>query len=494
MELFTCSKTHSNGITPTIATAIKLFLILSLLLSTLVYSSFASAKTFYLDGSLASNCTSGNYSIANRACNGSDGIAYNNLADASSNLAGGDTLYVRAGTYVRRTNNNNGSLSVSVSGTVSQHTVVRNYTGEQPIICTDAGKCQYNPNPGQGDPWTESGFYYPNPAISIGGDYIDVIGFKTYGMTTIRNCHDSSIQDCDLGGGGPGPQGVTVGQAQVVLIHTSYNILVKNNKIHHSSLCRDGIQNSPALMIYWSPGDHANGTIIIEQNEFYDNWYGDVRVKDTRYSTNGTSVIIRYNFFKPSTIYSNTGVGVEGINQYPEVKNVYIHNNIFLAKYQGIFWKSSATDATIAYNNTFVNCVTDVYNWLGATTLLYNNLYYHSNSSQKYYDLQANPLSNLTSNYNLFYSTGTASWYNLYRDMASNLSGWRSYSGKDSNSLSSNPNFVNSSGSTPHSFKRTSYTENFTSSSYGTRAGAYQTGNEVIGVSPPAAPKGLRTE
>ena len=57
--------------------------------------------TRYADGSLSSNCTSGNYSIANRNCTGSDGNAYKSLQDASNASAAGDTILVRsfAGIY-----------------------------------------------------------------------------------------------------------------------------------------------------------------------------------------------------------------------------------------------------------------------------------------------------------------------------------------------------------------------------------------------------------
>ncbi len=56
--------------------------------------------TRYIDGNLVSNCT-GNYSIGNRACTGSDGDAYTtaNAGTATAATVAGDTLYVRSGTY-----------------------------------------------------------------------------------------------------------------------------------------------------------------------------------------------------------------------------------------------------------------------------------------------------------------------------------------------------------------------------------------------------------
>lgn len=57
------------------------------------------AATRYVDGNLPSDCTSGNYSIANRNCSGSDGDAWNTISEGVSNLSNGDTLNIRAGTY-----------------------------------------------------------------------------------------------------------------------------------------------------------------------------------------------------------------------------------------------------------------------------------------------------------------------------------------------------------------------------------------------------------
>jgi len=58
-----------------------------------------SINSIYVDGNLVSNCTSGNYSIANRNCNGKDGNAYKTIASGLSNITSGQTLYIRSGTY-----------------------------------------------------------------------------------------------------------------------------------------------------------------------------------------------------------------------------------------------------------------------------------------------------------------------------------------------------------------------------------------------------------
>lgn len=75
----------------------KLLIILLLLF---LGVSQADATTRYVDANLGGNCT-GNYSIANRACNGSDGDAYTgaNAGTGITATVAGDTLFYRAGTY-----------------------------------------------------------------------------------------------------------------------------------------------------------------------------------------------------------------------------------------------------------------------------------------------------------------------------------------------------------------------------------------------------------
>jgi hypothetical protein len=452
-------------------------------------------KTFYLDGNLSSSCVGSTYSTANRNCSGSDGQGYKTLQEAVTNLAGSDTLHIRSGTYIRTTNNTRkGSLAIDVSGTSGAHTVVRAYTGEQPVICTETGRCQYNPSPddrsvtncngtgGQGG----AACYYPNPAISIGGNFVDVIGLKTFGQLLIGAAHDVLVEANDLGGGGP-----AINQGSVVLIDNNsqaYNLTIRNNYIHHSAWGESNA-NSAALMGY-------NFSATIENNEFYDNWSVDIRLKDTG-SQIGRTTYIRNNFFRPSTIFTDPGIGVMGCNQDCTLDNVEINNNIFLQKRTGISWESSAaTKATTAFNNTFINCTDDIFVWQASPAVFsFNNVFYHSTSSQKFYYFEnpAYPVTALTSNWNNFYTTAGTQWRHG-NSTYSTLSAWQSGSGKDENSIASNPNFVNASGTRAEHFKRTSYPHEVSGSKYGTVTGAYETGNEMIGVSlnfsPPAIPIG----
>jgi hypothetical protein len=72
----------------------------------LLFSSQVWGATIYVDKTLVSDCSGGNYSIANRTCTGTDGKAYNTIQDViwgtdGSNGAAnvGDIILLRSGTY-----------------------------------------------------------------------------------------------------------------------------------------------------------------------------------------------------------------------------------------------------------------------------------------------------------------------------------------------------------------------------------------------------------
>ncbi len=443
----------------------------------------AEAKTFYADASLAASCSGSTYSIASRNCTGKDGQGYKTLAEIFTNLVGGDHLYIRSGTYSRITANIyfGGALQIDVSGSAGTHTIVEAYPGDaQPVICTDPTKCQYNPTPGStsttsciATPGTGgANCYYPNPAISVAGNYVDVIGLKTFGNLYIAGVHDVLIEGNDLGGGGP-----TENQGAVVMIQStgqSYAITIRNNHIHHATWGESN-ENGSTLMGY-------NFTATIENNEFSDGWSNDVWFKDAG-NQSGRNSIVRYNLFRRSTIQSSGGTGIQGNSQDGTMDHVYIYQNIFLNKDNGILWHSSAAISTEAYNNTFINCTRDIYDWAGNQDInTFNNLYYHSTGSQNYYDLQITNFGLYGSNYNNFYSTTTTGWRNLDNSRGTTLAAWRTYSGKDAASIAVDPLFINAAGTTPADFKRKSYAAEVTGSPYSTVTGAYILGSEIIGI------------
>lgn len=66
----------------------------------LLFSLQSFAANIYVDQTLSSDCTSGNYSVANRVCNGPDGKAYNTIQKAIDTMSVGDSIFMRGGTYL----------------------------------------------------------------------------------------------------------------------------------------------------------------------------------------------------------------------------------------------------------------------------------------------------------------------------------------------------------------------------------------------------------
>ncbi len=456
----------------------------------MLMSAICRAEVIFLDSFPGVVNGSTTYDPATRTCGKGSFRVYTEIADAANALKSGDTLYIRAGVYSRPSVGNyitvhgnkvnywTGILDITASGTPHKHIVVSAYKGELVVIQAKQGVNHYNPDPAD-TTFKNSSHFYPNPAIGIHGAYIDVIGLKTYGQVVITG-HDITLQNCDLGGGGP-----HMNQGQVIALNGTgksggvYNVLIRNNRIHHSCW-GESTGNGAAIMCY-------DASFIVENNEFYDNFGPDICIKDTG-GQEGRNIEIRYNFFGPTSINPSGNSGVEGHNQDAKVDHIYIHHNIFYNKRTGISFRTPARLATVAYNNTFVNCgygrgeTGDIGDWQNPVINVYNNLYYHSKPSQKYYDLQTKPWSKLNSDYNLFYSTtGDTSWRHLYRERASSLAAWRRYSGKDEHSVEKDPEFVNPSGDRPEDFRRKGKPQDVIGSKYGSVCGAYVTGNEVIG-------------
>ena len=435
-----------------------------------------SGRTFFLDGQLSQNVV-GTYSIAQRDDSGTDGDAFNNLQDAIDALSGGDNLIVREGEYSRFVEDpfvppEYGALDIGAHGTAdgtpSDHTVVMAYPGEQPVILAESDKPNYNPDPSDHN-YQNSSQYYRNPAIGIHGEYIDVIGFKTYGQVVITWSSNVLLEGCDLGGGGPRNM-----QGNVVAVdYESHDITIRNNRIHHSCWGEHD-WNGAAIIIYHS-------SALIENNLFYNNWGVDVYVKDTR-EQGGRIFEIRNNFFAPSSIYPNT-IGVAGLNADSSViDDIIVHHNIFLEKGIGILHATAGYShfPMTPYNNSFINDMGfDIEGLIDLTVTSHNNLFYHDGQGDFYYSAWEIE----SSNNNLFYSTsGDVQWRiedTATSVQARNLSEWQRLTDLESDSVYIDPRFVNATGNQPGDFKRQDYAEDI---SGGIVCGAYETGDEIIGL------------
>ena len=170
------------------------------------------ADTIFLDTRPGIVNGSSTYDPNTRACGKGKYRVFTDLDQAADALSDADALYVRAGTYSRapvgkyievhgnKVNYWTGALAINASGTPQRRKLVSAYKDELVIIQARPGASNFNPDPAD-TTFKNSSHYYPHPAISIGGAYVDVAGFKTYGQVVISR-HDVTVEDCDLGGGG----------------------------------------------------------------------------------------------------------------------------------------------------------------------------------------------------------------------------------------------------------------------------------------------------
>lgn len=453
-----------------------------LVVLTVLFIAFPCHALVYLDGSTI-GCSNGstNYSPATRSCgSGSDTVSLT-LSDFNTRIVAGATNYIRSGSYYRSSGQSTiGALDISqtYAGSSGNPTVIKAYTGEerQVIIGTASDRMQLNPD--QSSTGSTGLTYYPNPAITVRGSYVTIDGLQTYGQVLVDDTtggttvYNPIIQNCDIGGGGP-----YSGWGHALFLGIVRNGLIANNYIHHG--VATGEQNTHKALI----NNYASRDIVYEYNTFSDGYTGaDLAIGDAQ-NTGGGDITIRYNFFAYN---SDSNGGVQGLAQYPELDNIYIHNNVFMSKYGYSEYAYNSTDIphTYIYNNTFANCTQGHSAWYGVPapgTDWYNNLHYNSSGSSRYYIYsESSAPAVLVADYNMYFSTGvTSSW----RWGSTNTSTWATWQGvQDAHATNgANPNFVNASGTTPADFKRSSYAENFTGSSYGIHAGAYETGSEQIG-------------
>lgn len=428
----------------------------------------------FLDNN-ATSCTDGatDYSPSSRVCGTGSDTVYTTLQGFESGLVAGEINYVRAGDYFR--DNANGTLRIpsSKSGSSNEsRTVIAAYTGEerQAVFATQTRGKTYNSDPSD-ITGVGSRDYYPNTVIAISGaSYVTIDGIKTYGQVYSWGGHDVTFQNSDFGGGGPSED-----QGSVVKFHSGYNLLLKNSIVHHSCW-GENVQNGASVIMY-------DASAQFDKVTFYDDYGPSIHVKDTG-GQDGRVVDIAYSHFMKSSINTaGTVGGVLGHNQDEDIDNVIIRHNVF--QHAGYAVLSSLK--SIIYNNTFINCKYVIGDSSGGGPhpyTVHNNVMY-TNSSSELFVLLYDPswITSLSIDNNVYYGPGV--WKKSAPGdetvLGSSLPAWQTFSSLDTNSISADPQFVNATGTTPSDFKRVAYAENFTTSAYGTKAGAYVTGDEQIG-------------
>lgn len=101
----------------------------------------APSNAIFVDSSLSADLPSGGYSIKDRDNSGSDGPAYNTLQEAINVASAGDTIYIRAGSYVPIPSSNDYVARITSSGSSGSPITISSYDNENVII--DASTRKY---------------------------------------------------------------------------------------------------------------------------------------------------------------------------------------------------------------------------------------------------------------------------------------------------------------------------------------------------------------
>jgi len=111
----------------------NLYILLVLVSLIILDNQSVDATTLYADNTMNTNCTTGNYSILNRLCNGSDGKGYKSIKEALLAMNTGDTILIRGGLYQEGHIRIN-YLKSGSSWNAGQFNTIKSYPGEWAIL------------------------------------------------------------------------------------------------------------------------------------------------------------------------------------------------------------------------------------------------------------------------------------------------------------------------------------------------------------------------
>lgn len=431
---------------------------------------FVKAANFYV-------ATNGNDSTGD----GSIGNPWLTPKYGATQLASGDTLYLRGGTY-------DNVLVENISATIAilpaaTNTTIASYPDEEAIITGNGGVAP-------------TGWVIGANSLASGMTIRDL---TIKGAVVIFSATDVTIENCDISVGGDLWTGNL--QGEIIYVQGGINTVIQNNVLHDSTNQPGG--SGDVVLVYKSDG------LIVQNNEIYGSARAGINVKDT--SNNAT---IRYNFIhdnvidgiwtanqaNPFVVGSTTYTMTDNLNIYQNiitnnsngnginlsihVKNVHIFNNTFYYNGNDYYHANSQVYPIEFFNNISFNPVDHFLYWPGGS--------YSSMWNLSYLD------------YNNYYRAVGPIWDYRYTDYTT-LAAWQTaaqsfLAGSEENSVTTDPGFMNASGNfnTPADFRRVSYVTNGRGGSSPSVIGAYITGNEVIGVNAapadtiaPGAPSGL---
>jgi len=437
-----------------------------------------SAKSLYVNNSetpacsdsttYADNTSASPWCSIGRAAWGSTDRSAPNTSQAAQ---AGDTVYITAGTYsTAGTNIAHGiAYQPANSGTISS-----------PIRFEAVGTVILTLSSSAG------------PVIGTNGEsYIQWDGFtideanapsvRDTGSVVLWDSVGSVIEGCTIDGNGT----VAIADNHTgIRLERTLNALVRNNKIYQVYSNNTDSHNGAGIMMY------DTEAAVIEHNEIYETGAG-IYVKG-EHADDGwpqQNNIIRYNIFRDNNskgVFVYDGVGTK------------IYQNLFIDSQNNVqFYGSAVLDDVYLVNNTFIsNNVSSTDNGYSAygsmasasNVVIHNNIFYGSLSEALSMG-ELSALGDQSFEHNVYYGYDTFGSLNLG---TFSFSTWRSTYGQDAESPESITNdplfegfaegdYTLASGSPALALGRT-LTAIHGSSGTAIAAGAYITGNEVIGI------------
>lgn len=299
-----------------------------LLLGLLIISGrVVEGATYYVDNSGSPACS-------NSPANGSASNPWCTVSYGVGRIAGGDTLYVKNGTY-------NEVFTINrPAGTAAAHTIIGAFPGHAPIL-------------------RGSGFSGGRMKIT-GTSYLDFTGF------VITNNNQGLYIDDDAGTGTP-PHHITVtgvtvhdvGQEGIAIRGGATNILLNNVTVYNTG--RNGTGSNGEGIYVGGGGAPDNTTAITIQNStIHDTQDEGIELKGGTHDCIVEKNTL-YNILSPGSSYSNGGGAIEIDNpagNYGSDPNHLVRNNVIhdIGLTSGItkYGIRLGTGATV-YNNILYN-------------------------------------------------------------------------------------------------------------------------------------------
>ncbi|MBN1186865.1 MAG: Ig-like domain-containing protein, partial [Bacteroidales bacterium] len=298
------------------------------------------------------------YYVSNSGNNNNNGALtspFKSITFAMSKIKGGDTIYVRGGTYVEQV------VVYQKSGTKNKPTIVTSYPGEKPVIDgqTSLPKENYSSMVMIWDDYVVfSGFEVKNSGIT--GAFIGSRGIVSKGnYVIIQNC---IVHDCWSSG------------INILLDHNIVQDCIVYNTSLDNSLNPGAQNNGSGISIRGYMPEYSSDSCIIRRNVIHDIWGEAVSTVESHYSiiednviydgwsvnlyvNNATNSLVQRNLIY-QTKDMNGGTQV-GIGQWDEDGSPILNkNNIFINNIvSGCRRNFYSTEmiGTLVSNNTFIN-------------------------------------------------------------------------------------------------------------------------------------------